>query len=44
MGKMNGFKNLSGLKRELIVERMLCLVGGLLVGIILNWKVFEFVF
>ena len=42
IGKMNGFKNPSGSKRELTVERMPRLVGGLLVGITLNWKVSEF--
>ena len=42
MGKMNGLKDPSGSKRELIVERMPRLVGGLLVGITLNWKVSEF--
>ena len=42
MGKMNGLKNPSGSKRELTVERMPSLVGGLLVGIPLNWKVSEF--
>ena len=42
MGKMNGLNNPSGSKRELTVERMPRLVGGLLVGITLNWKVSEF--
>ena len=44
MGKMNGLKNPSGSKRELAVERMPRLVGGLSVGIPLNWKVSEFAF
>ena len=41
MGKMNGLKNPSGSKRELTVEKMPRLVGGLPVGITLKWKVFE---
>ena len=42
MGRMNGLKNPSGSKRELTVERMPHLVGGLLVGITLNGKVSKF--
>ena len=42
MGRMNGLKIQSGSKRELTVERMPRLVGGLSVGLTLNWKVSEF--
>ena len=42
MGKMNGLKTPRGSKKKLTAERMLRLVGGVLVGITLNWKVSEF--